>query len=63
MESSVLPLAIFTLTYLVIAAGKLPALRLDRAGAALIGGVAMVLVGAVNERQALNAVDFPRSNL
>jgi citrate transporter len=59
MESSLLPLAIFTLTYLVIAAGKFPALRLDRAGAALVGGVAMVIVGAVNERQALNAVDFP----
>src|SRR6266852_2110274 len=59
MESSLLPLAIFTFTYLVIAAGKLPALRLDRAGAALVGGVAMVMVGAVDEREALNAVDFP----
>jgi Na+/H+ antiporter NhaD/arsenite permease-like protein len=52
------PLAIFAATYLVVAAGKLPSLRLDRAGAAFVGAVAMVLAGGLGGRQALAAVDF-----
>jgi len=52
------PLAIFAATYLVVAAGKLPSLRLDRTGAAFVGAVAMVLAGGLGGRQALAAVDF-----
>jgi Na+/H+ antiporter NhaD/arsenite permease-like protein len=55
----VVALIIFALTYFVIATGKLPRLRLDRAGAALAGAIAMVLAGAISRRQALDAVDFP----
>ncbi|MBF6559985.1 MAG: anion transporter [Candidatus Binataceae bacterium] len=58
-----LPLAIFALTYYVIGAGKLPWLRLDRTGAALAGGVAMVVVGGLGERAALAAIDFPTLGL
>ena len=43
-----LPLGIFALAYLVLARGNLPPLRLDRAGAALVGAVAMVVSGAVS---------------
>jgi len=53
-----LALAVFALTYFAIATGKLPPLRLDRAGAALAGAVAMGVIGAVDRRQALDAIDF-----
>ncbi|MBE3605252.1 anion transporter [bacterium] len=52
------PLLIFALTYFVMAAGKVPRLRLDRAGAAFAGAVAMVAVGGLSERAALDAIDF-----
>jgi Na+/H+ antiporter NhaD/arsenite permease-like protein len=53
-----LPLAIFALTYVVIGAGKLPWLRLDRTGAAMAGAVAMVVIGGLGERAAIAAIDF-----
>src|SRR5579872_3766648 len=51
-------LVVFVLTYAVIAIGKFPWLRLDRSGAAFAGAVAMVVNGALSERQALDAIDF-----
>src|SRR5690348_2128611 len=51
-------LAIFALSYTVIGTGKLPLIRIDRAGAALAGAVAMLVVGSLTERQALDAIDF-----
>jgi Na+/H+ antiporter NhaD/arsenite permease-like protein len=56
--NKLLVLAIFALTYFAIANGKLPPLRLDRAGAALAGAVAMGIIGAVHRQQALEAIDF-----
>ncbi len=53
-----LALTVFALTYFAIATGKLPPLRLDRAGAALAGAVAMSVIGAVDRQQALDAIDF-----
>src|SRR6202158_3344040 len=53
-----LPLAIFAFTYLVFVIGKFPGLQLDRTGAALAGGLLMVLSGSLSERQALAAIDF-----
>ncbi len=50
--------AIFVLTYLALAVGKLPFTRLDRAGAALLGGSLMVGVGALTLDQAYRAIDF-----
>src|SRR5215469_11659874 len=58
-----LTLTIFAATYFVIAAGKLPRLRLDRAGAALAGATAMVIAGVLSERAALEAIDFPTLGL
>ena len=55
---SAIALAIFALTYFVIAVGKLPFLRIDRTGAALAGAVAMVAAGVLTEHAALDAVDF-----
>ncbi len=51
-------LLIFTLTYLVIAIGKLPGFYLDRAGAALLGASLMVGAGALSLDEALRAIDF-----
>src|SRR6059036_3973914 len=53
-----LPLGIFALAYLVLARGNLPPLRLDRAGAALVGAVAMVVSGAVSPEEAQAAISF-----
>src|SRR5689334_24516026 len=38
-------IAIFTVTYLVVAIGRLPGFWLDRAGAALVGASLMVALG------------------
>lgn len=51
-------LVIFAATYLVLAIGKLPFYRLDRAGAALLGASLMVGVGALTLDQAYRAIDL-----
>ena len=50
--------AIFTLTYVVVAIGRVPGLRLDRAGAALVGGSLMLAVGAVALDDLAHAIDY-----
>jgi Na+/H+ antiporter NhaD/arsenite permease-like protein len=50
--------AVFALTYVVIAAGEFPYLRIDRTGAALAGAVAMVVFGVLDEQQAAHSVDY-----
>ena len=50
--------AIFLGTYAVIALGRVPGLRLDRAGAALLGASLMVAAGALDLREAYRAIDF-----
>src|SRR4051794_6550680 len=49
---------IFAATYLVIAIGKLPGYRLDRAGAALLGASLMVGVGVLSLGDAYRAIDL-----
>ena len=51
-------ITIFAGTYLVIAIGKLPGYRLDRAGAALLGASLMAGLGVVSLDQAYRAIDF-----
>ncbi|HVC50482.1 MAG TPA: anion transporter [Stellaceae bacterium] len=51
-------IAIFAATYLVIALGKLPGFRLDRAGAALIGASLMLATGVLSVSEATKAVDL-----
>jgi Na+/H+ antiporter NhaD/arsenite permease-like protein len=58
MTHTAAALSIFVFTYSVIAIGKFPWLRLNRAGAAFAGAVAMVIVGVLSERAALDAIDF-----
>src|SRR2546421_12144356 len=51
-------IAIFAMTYLVVAIGRLPGFRLDRAGAALVGASLMVAAGALPLEEVPNAIDF-----
>jgi Na+/H+ antiporter NhaD/arsenite permease-like protein len=50
--------AIFVATYAVMALGRVPGLRIDRAGAALLGAALMIGVGALTLDEAYAAVDY-----
>jgi Na+/H+ antiporter NhaD/arsenite permease-like protein len=50
--------AIFAMTYLVLAIGRLPGFWLDRAGAALVGASLMVAVGVMPLEEVPKAIDF-----
>ncbi|MCK1478303.1 hypothetical protein IVB27_26770 [Bradyrhizobium sp. 197] len=49
---------IFLATYAVVALGKIPVYRIDRAGAALLGGSLIVASGVLSLEEAYQAVDF-----
>ncbi len=53
-----LVLTIFTLTYLALALGRIPGLRIDRAGIALVGAAAMLACGVLSMHDAAKAVDY-----
>jgi Na+/H+ antiporter NhaD/arsenite permease-like protein len=50
--------SIFALTYLALALGKIPRLRIDRAGIAMVGAAAMLASGVLSMHEASGAVDF-----
>jgi Na+/H+ antiporter NhaD/arsenite permease-like protein len=54
----ILTSTIFGLTYLALALGKVPGLRIDRAGIALVGASAMIAFGLLSMRDAARAVDY-----
>ena len=59
--TSLIPYAtamIFVVTYAGVALGRLPGLRLYRAGISLVGAVLMVAVGALTPAEAYGAVDL-----
>jgi Na+/H+ antiporter NhaD/arsenite permease-like protein len=51
---------LFTLTYLALAFGRVPGLRIDRAGIALVGATLMLVTGMLSFRQAISpdAIDY-----
>jgi Na+/H+ antiporter NhaD/arsenite permease-like protein len=49
---------IFALTYVALALGKIPGLRIDRAGIALVGAAVMLACGVVPMAEAARAVDY-----
>lgn len=51
-------LLIFLLVYLAMGLGKLPWLKVDRTGAALVGALAMLAIGSISAQQAWNAIDY-----
>ena len=59
-HSASIPLVstIFGLTYLALALGKVPGLRIDRAGIALVGAAAMLACGVLSMHDAARAVDY-----
>jgi Na+/H+ antiporter NhaD/arsenite permease-like protein len=57
-SSKVAAIVIFVVTYVTIALGRIPGLRLDRAGAALAGAACMVGCGALTLDEAYAAIDF-----
>jgi Na+/H+ antiporter NhaD/arsenite permease-like protein len=48
----------FTLTYAGLALGKLPGLRIDRAGIALVGAAGVLATGVLTFDDAVSAIDF-----
>jgi Na+/H+ antiporter NhaD/arsenite permease-like protein len=50
--------AVFILTYGGVAAGRVPGLRIDRAGIALTGAALMMAIGAITPDEAYRAVDL-----
>jgi Na+/H+ antiporter NhaD/arsenite permease-like protein len=60
-KKNILPsmtVAIFLATYAVIAFGRFPFLRIDRAGAALLGAALMVATGGIALHDAWRAIDW-----
>jgi Na+/H+ antiporter NhaD/arsenite permease-like protein len=49
---------IFGLTYLAMAIGKVPGMRIDRAGIAMVGAAAMLAFGVISLPDAAKAVDY-----
>ena len=58
MIRTVAAILVFLATYVVVAIGRMPGLRIDRAGAAFLGGALMVGVGALTLDQAYAAIDL-----
>ncbi|WNJ88667.1 anion transporter [Bosea sp. 685] len=56
--TQILAIAIFLATYVAIAIGRMPGLRVDRAGAALIGATLMVGCGVLSLEDAYRAIDL-----
>ena len=54
-----LVVAVFTTVYVGMFLGGLPRLKLDRAGVALLGAIAVIALGTMSPEQAARAVDLP----
>ena len=52
-------LAIFLLTYLGLAIGKVPGLKLNRVGIALLGAIAIMIVSGSSAKEAAASVNWP----
>ena len=59
MTSEIIALTIFLISYTGIAFGSFPRLVIDRTGIALLGAVAMLGAGILNESEAFNAINLP----
>ena len=55
--TEIVPAAILLGTYLVLAIGQPPLLRIDRTGAAVIGAILVVTAGALPLDEAFRALD------
>lgn len=53
-----LTLLIFFLVYVVMGLGKMPGFKIDRTGAALVGALAMIVVGSIGAKAAWEGIDY-----
>lgn len=58
LPTMLLTATIFVITYAGVALGRIPGLRLDRAGIALTGAALMMAVGAITPEDAYRAIDL-----
>lgn len=59
METATIILTIFAITYIGIAMGRIPGLKLNRAGIALLGAIGMAVFGGVTTTDAVSYVNWP----
>src|ERR1035438_4120688 len=52
-------LAVFAITYLGIAAGRVPGLKLNRVGIALLGAIALMIFGDATTADVVSFVNWP----
>jgi hypothetical protein len=50
---------VFALTYVGMALGRIPGLRIDRSGIAMVAAIVLVAMGAVPVEQIVTAIHFP----
>lgn len=63
MQRNTIILIIFAATYLGIAMGRIPGLKLNRTGIALLGAIAMMLFGGVTTATAVSYINAPTISL
>ena len=59
MQPATVILAIFAIAYLGIAIGRIPGLKINRTGIALLGGIGVMIFGRVTTPQAVSYVNWP----
>ncbi len=59
LDTKPLILALFALTYLGLAVGRIPGLRLNRSGIALLGAIAMMIVCRNPTAQTFATINWP----
>jgi Na+/H+ antiporter NhaD/arsenite permease-like protein len=59
MEPIKIILAIFALTYIGIAIGRIPGLKINRVGIALLGAIGMMIFGGITTASAVSYVNWP----
>src|ERR1700761_3874871 len=52
-------LGIFAVTYLGIAMGHIPGLKLNRVGIVLLGAIAMMIFGGITTKDAVSSINWP----
>lgn len=52
-------LAVFAITYIGIAMGHVPGLKLNRAGIALLGAIAMMIFGGIGTKDVVSYINWP----
>ena len=59
MQRNTIILIIFAVTYLGIAMGRIPGLKLNRTGIAMLGAIAMLVFGGVTTADAVSYINWP----